>query len=133
MSDGFAPPSGGDPTDQASRTSQSRAYDRVPPHSLEGEVSVLGAALLSSNAASDVAQILVPEHFYRNAHRIVFEGIRALHSAGEAVDTVTVTEWLARRDRLDEVGGPAAIHDLTAAVPTAANAAPLLIQRKADA
>jgi replicative DNA helicase len=100
-----------------------RAVDRVPPHSLEAEVSVLGAALLSSNAASDVIQVLQPEYFYRGAHRVVFEAIHALHAAGEAVDTVTVTDWLGRRDRLDEVGGAAAIHDLTAAVPTAANAA----------
>ncbi|MEX2486532.1 MAG: replicative DNA helicase [Nitriliruptoraceae bacterium] len=97
--------------------------ERIPPHSLEAEVSVLGAALLSTNATSDVVQILHPEYFYRNAHRLVFEAIQALSTAGDAVDTVTVTEWLGRHDRLDEVGGPAAIHDLTAAVPTAANAA----------
>ncbi len=99
-----------------------RGADRVPPHSLESEVSVLGAALLSTNAASDVLQILKPDHFYRSAHRLVFESIYDLHFNGDAVDTVTVTEWLARRDKIDEVGGPGAIHDLTAAVPTAANA-----------
>jgi replicative DNA helicase len=90
---------------------------------LEAEVSVLGAALLSRNAASEAVEVLEPEHFYRNAHRTVFEAIRDLLAAGEPIDTVTLTEWLARRDRLDEVGGPAALHDLTVAVPTAANAA----------
>ncbi|MEX0592890.1 MAG: replicative DNA helicase [Nitriliruptoraceae bacterium] len=120
-------PSGGDgPSPNGSDTTATgagaRGFDRVPPHSLDAEVSVLGAALLSANAASDVVQMLIGEHFYRNAHRIVFEAIRALQSEGEPVDTVTVTDWLSRRDRLDEVGGPAAIHDLTVAVPTAANA-----------
>jgi replicative DNA helicase len=100
-----------------------RAYDRVPPHSLDAEVSVLGAALLSRNAASEAVEVLSPDNFYRNAHRTVFEGIQDLLSLGEPIDTVTLTEWLARRDRLDEVGGPAALHDLTVAVPTAANAA----------
>jgi replicative DNA helicase len=103
--------------------SAGRGYDRVPPHSLEAEVSVLGAALLSRNAASEAVEVLKSDHFYRNAHRVVFEGIQDLLSQGEPIDTVTLTEWLARRDRLDEVGGPAALHDLTVAVPTAANAA----------
>jgi replicative DNA helicase len=103
--------------------SAGRGYDRVPPHSLEAEVSVLGAALLSRNAASEAVEVLTPDHFYRNAHRTVFEGVQDLLSLGEPIDTVTLTEWLARRDRLDEVGGPAALHDLTVAVPTAANAA----------
>jgi replicative DNA helicase len=95
----------------------------VPPHSLEAEVSVLGAALLSRTAASEADELLRAEDFYRNAHRVVFEGIQALLAAGEPIDTVTLTDWLARQDRLDEVGGAAAIHDLTVAVPTAANAA----------
>ncbi|MFA9431512.1 replicative DNA helicase [Egicoccus sp. AB-alg2] len=129
MSDFPPPPSGpldapaAPPAGPRANGSAGRGYDRVPPHSLEAEVSVLGAALLSRNAASEAIEVLEPEHFYRNAHRTVFEGIRDLLAAGEPIDTVTLTEWLARRDRLDEVGGPAALHDLTVAVPTAANAA----------
>jgi replicative DNA helicase len=106
-----------------SNGSAGRGYDRVPPHSLEAEVSVLGASLLSRAAASDTVELLTAEDFYRNAHRVVFEGIQGLVATGEPVDTVTLTEWLARRDRLDEVGGAAGLHDLTTAVPTAANAA----------
>jgi replicative DNA helicase len=135
MSEPPAPRAGGDlpplpsePLDDhhrgpATNGSAGRGYDRVPPHSLEAEVSVLGAALLSRNAASEAVELLKPDDFYRNAHRVVFEGIQALLAQGEPIDTVTLTEWLARRDRLDEVGGPAALHDLTVATPTAANAA----------
>jgi replicative DNA helicase len=100
-----------------------RGFDRVPPHSLEAEVSVLGASLLSRNAAGEAIEYLKAEDFYRNAHRTVFEAVQTLFAQGEPVDTVTVTDWLARRDRLDEIGGAAALHDLTVAVPTAANAA----------
>jgi replicative DNA helicase len=96
---------------------------RVPPHSLEAEVSVLGAAMISRAAASDAVEFLRVEDFYRNAHQVVFEAVQQLTAAGEPVDTVTVTEWLARHDRLDEVGGPGSVHELTVAVPTAANAA----------
>ena len=134
MTDPFPPPPGEPPDDPGPQVGvsggsrngaaggSSRAYDRVPPHSLDAEVSVLGAALLSANAASDVTELLRPEDFYRNAHRLVFEGIRALIGSDGVVDTITITDWLARQDRLDEVGGAAAIYDLTVAVPTAANA-----------
>ncbi|MCC5949874.1 MAG: replicative DNA helicase [Nitriliruptoraceae bacterium] len=126
MSGEYPPPPGEPPTTTDLRPSGNgaggRGYDRVPPHSLEAEVSVLGAALISRAAASDVMQTLRPEDFYRNAHRVVFEAIQGLDHEGEPVDTVTLTDWLASRGRLDEVGGAAAIHDLTLAVPTAANA-----------
>ncbi len=100
-----------------------RGYDRVPPHSMEAEVSVLGASMLSRSAAIEASEVLAPDDFYRGAHRTVFEAVSALIEVGEPIDTVTLTDWLGRRDRLDEVGGPAALHDLTVATPTAANAA----------
>ena len=127
----FPPPPSEPPDDVDDRAAGSRAsngagprrFDRVPPHSLDAEVSVLGAALLSRTAASDAVELLSPDDFYRDAHRVVFEAVTALTTAGEPIDTVTVTDHLARHDRLDEVGGPAALHDLTVATPTAANAA----------
>ncbi|MFW5934065.1 MAG: DnaB-like helicase N-terminal domain-containing protein, partial [Actinomycetota bacterium] len=122
MSERVPPPADAPPQQAGGAPRAGSGYDRVPPHSLDAEVSVLGASLLSRSAASDVVEQLRPDDFYRNAHRVVFEAVRDLTATGEAVDTVTVTEWLARRDRLDEVGGPAALHDLTVAVPTAANA-----------
>ncbi len=100
-----------------------RSYDRTPPHSMEAEVSVVGAALQSKNAASEALELLTPDDFYRAAHRTVFEAIAELNGKGEPVDEVTVLEWLRRHNRLDEIGGPTALLDLTSAVPTAANAA----------
>jgi replicative DNA helicase len=100
-----------------------RGTDRVPPHSLEAEVSVLGACLISENAVATATEQLAPDDFYRNAHRVVFEAVVALSRASEPVDAVSVTEWLSRRGRLEEVGGSTALYDLTEQVPTAANAA----------
>jgi replicative DNA helicase len=134
LDDGFTPAgTGGGRRGPSGNGVPGRSYDRVPPHSLEAEVSVLGAAMLSRAAASEATEVLTPDDFYRGAHRVVFEGIRALIDAGEPIDTVTLTDWLARNDRLDEVGGPAALHDLTVATPTAANAAyyARIVQQKA--
>jgi len=114
----IAPPPGLPPDDRPPT-----GPDRVPPHSLEAEVSVLGSCLISKDATVIALELLKPDDFYRNAHRVVFEAVQALSGASEPVDAVTVTEWLSRHGRLDEVGGAAALYDLTDQVPTAANAA----------
>lgn len=115
------PPPPEEPTPAAEL--RGRAYDRVPPHSIEAEISVLGAALLSRAAAAEAVEVLRPDDFYRGAHRVAFEGIQELAASGQPLDQVTLLDWLQRNGRLEEVGGASGIHDLTAAVPTAANAA----------
>ncbi|HKZ75715.1 MAG TPA: DnaB-like helicase N-terminal domain-containing protein, partial [Actinomycetota bacterium] len=37
--------------------------DRVPPHNLEAEESVLGAMMLSAEAIADVVEVVRPEDF----------------------------------------------------------------------
>ncbi len=97
-------------------------YDRVPPHNLDAEVSVLGSMLLSRDAIADVSEILAPEDFYRGAHRTIFEATRDLYDRGEPVDTVTLADELERRGTLDDVGGAVGLNEIVRLVPTAANA-----------
>lgn len=98
------------------------SYDRVPPHNLDAEISVLGSMLLSRDAIAEVSEFVGPEDFYRGAHRTMFEAIRELYDRGEPVDPVTLADDLERRGTLGDVGGALAIADLVAKVPTAANA-----------
>jgi replicative DNA helicase len=97
-------------------------FDRVPPHNLDAEVSVLGSMLLSKNAIAEVTEVVGAEDFYRGAHRTMFEAIRDLYDRGEPVDAVTLADELAKRGALEDVGGPTAIADILAKVPTSANA-----------
>ena len=98
------------------------SYDRVPPHNLDAEVSVLGGMLLSKDAIAEVAELIGPEDFYRGAHRTMFEAIRDLYDRGEPVDAITLADALAGRGQLDDVGGAVGILDIVDKVPTAANA-----------
>ncbi|MGH8930110.1 MAG: replicative DNA helicase [Egibacteraceae bacterium] len=98
------------------------SYDRVPPHNLDAEVSVLGSMLLSRDAIAEVSEFVGPEDFYRGAHRTIYESARDLYDRGEPVDPVTLTDELDRRGTLSDVGGVVAVADLVARVPTAANA-----------
>jgi replicative DNA helicase len=110
------------PDDGGSRASASPAYERVPPHNVEAEESVLGSMLLSKDAIAEVLELLREEDFYRPAHRTVFRSVLELYGHGDAVDAVTVQEDLRRNGALADIGGAPFLHTLVASVPTAANA-----------
>ena len=97
-------------------------YQRTPPYSLEAEISVLGSMLLSADAIAEVSESVNPADFYRGAHRTMFEAMCDLYDKGEPVDTVTLADELERRGKLADVGGAIAIADISAQVPTPANA-----------
>jgi replicative DNA helicase len=105
-----------------SRASASPAYERVPPHNIEAEESVLGSMLLSKDAIAEVLELLREDDFYRPAHRTVFRSVLELYGHGDAVDAVTVQEELRRSGALADIGGAPFLHTLVASVPTAANA-----------
>ncbi len=95
--------------------------ERVPPQSLEAEQAVLGSMLIEREAIYRAAEILEPAAFYRDAHRLIFEAIIALTERSEAVDVVTVSEELRRRNQLETVGGVGYLTTLANLVPTTAN------------
>ncbi len=93
----------------------------APPHSAEAEESVLGAVLLSADAANIALEKLHPEDFYVPAHQSIFEAITSLFDGNQPIDAVTVSEALRRIDALDRSGGPAYLAQLLDSVPTASN------------
>ncbi|VBB07530.1 dna helicase dnab type [Lucifera butyrica] len=95
--------------------------DRVPPQNVEAEQSVLGAMLIEREAIAKVAEFLRPEDFYREAHRLVYQGILQLFNKNDAVDMITVIEALRKEDKLEVAGGIAYVTFLANSVPTAAN------------
>ncbi len=109
--------------DGGPRAGASPTYDRVPPHNVEAEESVLGSMLMSKDAIAEVLELLREEDFYRPAHRTVFRSVLELYSHGQAVDAITVAEGLRRNGELADVGGAPFLHTLVSSVPTAANAA----------
>ena len=95
--------------------------ERVPPQNIEAEQSVLGAMLIKKEAITQAQELLRPDDFYREAHRIVFETMLELAGDNEAVDLVTLTEALRKKEMLEKVGGISFITALANYVPTAAN------------
>lgn len=94
---------------------------RALPNDIDAEKAALGAALISPNAANAVFTHLSADHFYRPAHRLIFQAIVDLYRNGQAVDVVSVRAELAKAKKLAEAGGDLYVSDLAAFVPTAAN------------
>ncbi|WP_369802569.1 replicative DNA helicase [Sporosarcina sp. P1] len=95
--------------------------ERTPPHNNEAEQSVLGAIFLEPQALITASEILLPEDFYRIAHKKIFETMLVLNDRGQPVDLVTIAEELKVKNELEDVGGISYITELANAVPTAAN------------
>ncbi|MDO4746095.1 MAG: replicative DNA helicase [Bacillota bacterium] len=95
---------------------------RIPPHSIEAEKSVLGAALLSKDALFDVVEVVKAEDFYDENHKEIFRAILDLHRKSAPVDALTVAEELKKRNSLNMVGGRAYVASLSAGTPTTSNA-----------
>jgi replicative DNA helicase len=70
---------------------------RVPPSAIEAEESLLGAMLLSQDAAVVAAEILKAEDFYRPMNGHIFAAIVDLMNSFEPVDLVTVQARLQAR------------------------------------
>ena len=89
-------------------------------HSHESEQSVIGALLLSPEAADGIGA-LRPEHFFDAAHRTIIGQILAMIAAGQSVDAVTVAEELDAGGC--DVGGLAYLGELAANTPSSRNIA----------
>jgi len=93
----------------------------LPPHSVEAEQAVLGGLLLDPAAWDNVADVVLPEDFYRPDHKLIFEAIGALAGNGKPCDVVTVVGELERASQLEAAGGLAYLGSLARDTPTAAN------------
>ena len=94
---------------------------RVPPHSLEAERSVLGAMMQDADALRKAVELLHADDFYHPAHKELYGAMLAVHNARQPVDLVTLDTELARRGTLDGVGGAGYLIEISQYVPTTAN------------
>lgn len=97
------------------------AVSRIPPHDDDAELAVLGALLIDREAITVVSEVIKPDNFYSDIHRIIYEAMLELWEARQPIDLLTLTSILKKKKMLDKVGGGAFISSLANVVPTAAN------------
>ncbi|MDE7011346.1 MAG: replicative DNA helicase [Oscillospiraceae bacterium] len=94
---------------------------RQMPHSLEAEQAALGAMLIDADCIKDVMDKLVPEDFYIQQNRDIFETIYTMFSYSRPIDGVTVAEEMQKNGTFDENTTRNYLLQLMEITPTSAN------------
>lgn len=95
--------------------------ERVLPHNITAEQSVIGAMFLSKYAINRATEELYPELFYLDSHAKMFEVIKELADEKKPIDLTTVIEALNAKNYLDKIGGVEYLTEVVNSVPSAAN------------
>jgi replicative DNA helicase len=94
---------------------------RMPPQDIEAEMAVLGALMLDEGAIIQIADLLIPEDFYREDHRLIYEAMYDLLNQGTPVDIRSVGSRLKEKKQLEKMGGHGYLTELVNCVPSASN------------
>jgi hypothetical protein len=90
----------------------------LPPHDIEAEEAVIASLLVDPEAIAKVAPILDAGDFFREKNGWAYEACRSLADRSESINQITVAHELARRNRLEDVGGAAYLSQLVTDLPT---------------
>lgn len=78
---------------------------KVPPNSVEAEQAVLGGLMLDNSEWDNIADLLLPQDFYRPEHQVIFQVMLVQSEANHPIDVVTLSEALNERNELGNAGG----------------------------
>ncbi|MBL8874234.1 MAG: replicative DNA helicase [Phycisphaerae bacterium] len=103
--------------------STEKLFDRLPPHSLEAEMSLLGSIMLDPRLLSDVLAIVrKADEFYAESHATIFKSIVEVYDRFNSGDLVQIVESIKDKGQLEAVGGAEYLVKLAESVPSAVNA-----------
>lgn len=100
-----------------------KLFDRLPPHSVEAEMSLLGSILLSPATLGEVMAIVrTPEDFYVEAHSVIYKTALEIFDRFNTGDLVQIVNAINDKGQLEAVGGADYLVKLVEGTPTAVNA-----------
>lgn len=129
MSDDYLP--GEKPTPQKKRQEKAKfsdlsPVDRLPPHSDDAEMGVLGCCMLDPNVCIGECVERFPdgvEVFYDQRNQVIYKVLVEMYEARQPIDTVSLRQALKDRKLQKDCGGIEYVIGLPDCVPSAANLA----------
>lgn len=76
---------------------------------------------MENSSLDIISEIITPDDFYTERHRIIYEEMLGLIDKGLPIDLVSLTEAVEKRGKQDKVGGASYIAQLGDRIPTTAN------------
>ncbi|MFO1471189.1 MAG: replicative DNA helicase [Turneriella sp.] len=78
----------------------------------EAEQTLLGSILQSPSLFEEIAQVLKPEDFYYEGHRLIYEAIATEIDRGEQPNAILIINSLKNQNQLERAGSRAAIMNI---------------------
>jgi len=83
---------------------QMMVKDKLPPHNLDVETSLLGSLIHSKESRDRTIDKVKVNDFYIDKHRLIFKAIRDKHREDDLIDVPMLAAELGRRGVLEKVG-----------------------------
>jgi replicative DNA helicase len=90
-------------------------------YSAEAEKAVLGCMAMQPNEVIDEAIVLERDDFFVPAHQEIFAVLCQMHAAQQAIDAMTLHQWLTDRKLAEAVGSPGILAELMRSYATHLN------------
>ena len=98
--------------------------NKLPPHSLDAEMGVIGCCLLDpNNSINECIDRLKSDKtmFYDLRHQELFQALSDMFNERRPIDLITFREELKTRNLLNQIGGDTYLMQVQDSVPSAAN------------
>ena len=99
-------------------------FDRLPPHSIEAEMSFLGSITLAGDDRTIIAharQLVSRDDFYQADNQIIFDTAIRMYDRKQPIDALTLREELKRSGVYEEIGGREYLASIMGSVPSSAH------------
>lgn len=94
---------------------------RLIPQDIPSEKAVLGSVFIAPDKLLTAAELVQPSDFYYPANQTIFKAMLELADKGQAIDPLTIRNFLDSRGEFEPAGGMSYLTELVTAVPTSAN------------
>ena len=94
----------------------------IVPNSLEAEQSIIGSIIIDPASINGIVELIKPTHFYNRSHSIIYTAMTEMIASKRPVDLITLSDYLERKNLLEEAGGFVYLADIAKNTPSSANA-----------
>lgn len=94
---------------------------RIPPQNNDAEKAVLGSIMLRPNSLFNIGDMLSPECFYIEKHKIIFKTILDLSFKNDPIDLISLSNKLKEKNLLESIGGSSYLGEILSSAPASVN------------
>jgi replicative DNA helicase len=94
---------------------------RIPPQNIDSEKALLGSIMLKPEAMHEIIDMVKPNSFYSEKHRIIYNSMLELFEKNEPIDILSLSSKLKEKKQFEQIGGGTYLTELVNFVPSAAN------------